>query len=540
MGDDYNTLTDMFFEELFPEDGSSFEQYAGRPEAFFEEVLGVKVLTYDQRRFLRSVAANIVTVSQAATGVGKTYIMAGVMLYFYLCYVEVEVWATAAPPESNLKTLLWGELNRHVRAHPDLFTDSNVTNLSIERVEKQHIKGVRIPTTGTPEEREARMSGKHQSVLIFVVDEGDAVPDEVYKAIDGCMSGGKLVRLIVSFNPRRRAGAIYRKIRDRRAKVVSMSALDHPNVRTGDDIVPGAVTRDATVRRIWTWTDPAPDYEPPDDWAEVEDDGHQDYPTGYFCIPVWLDGYQAPSEAGDLMPPLEGGQWRKIIKPEFSYKVLGVYPAADSSQLIPQDKIDEAVTRWQMWVAQYGERPPEGVAPIAGLDVAEMGVDNNVYTLRYAHFVPRQKKWQGIDLEATAKRAAAEGNKLDIIPQRINIDAIGIGAGVPKDVRRHGGQRVCPVVVSKKSRPKGSIRFRMLRDELYWEMREWFMSDDAMIPPDKNLIEQLAIPTYEEVGANVVIMRKKDMKKMLGGKSPDEMESLMLTFKKADFVSGGI
>jgi hypothetical protein len=63
------------------------------------------------------------------------------------------------------------------------------------------------------------------------------------------MSGGD-ARLLVMFNPRAELGEAYRMARDGRANVVRLSAMNHPNVLAGEDIIKGAVTRETTVRRI--------------------------------------------------------------------------------------------------------------------------------------------------------------------------------------------------------------------------------------------------------------------------------------------------
>ena len=112
-----------------------------------------------------------------------------------------------------------------------------------------------IPASGTPAQREAKFSGKHAPNLLFIIDEGDAVPDEVYKGIESCMTGGH-ARLLIMFNPRAEIGEPSRMERDGRASVVHLSAFSHPNLIQGKDVIAGAVTRETTVRRINQWCRP--------------------------------------------------------------------------------------------------------------------------------------------------------------------------------------------------------------------------------------------------------------------------------------------
>jgi len=128
--------------------------------------------------------------------------------------------------------------------------------MDIRRSPSDFLTGVTIPSSGTAQERESKFSGKHQKHLLFVIDEGDAVPDEVYRGIESCMSGGIKSRLLIFLNPRHASGPVYRMQRDQKANVVHLSAFRHPNVIQGYDVFPGAVTRDTTVRRINEWTRP--------------------------------------------------------------------------------------------------------------------------------------------------------------------------------------------------------------------------------------------------------------------------------------------
>ena len=51
--------------------------------------------------------------------------------------------------------------------------------------------------------------------------------------------------------------------------------------------------------------------------------------------------------------------------------------------------------------------------------------------------------------------------------------------------------------------------FYILRDQLWWQVREWLRTDPgAMLPPDEMLIEELTIPTYQIVSGKIRIMKK--------------------------------
>jgi hypothetical protein len=228
-------------DERLGETESRFSKYQGDPVAFGEDVLG-ETYTDQVKRMMLSVRDNPITIAKSANATGKTHGAARVAVWFYKVFEDAQVYTAAAPPESNLKKLLWGELGSITEGHPELFKQDTVTNLHIARGPQSFISGVVIPATGTEAQREAKFSGKHAPHLLFVLDEADAIPDEVFRGIESCMSGGH-ARLLVMFNPRAEAGEAYRMIRDGRASVVRLSAFAHPNVVEGADVIPGAVTR---------------------------------------------------------------------------------------------------------------------------------------------------------------------------------------------------------------------------------------------------------------------------------------------------------
>ena len=80
--------------------------------------------------------------------------------------------------------------------------------------------------------------------------------------------------------------------------------------------------------------------------------------------------------------------------------------------------------------------------------------------------------------------------------------------------------------------------FGIIRDQLLWDVREWLRCDDAMLPPDEKLIEELLVLTYSTDTGKVKILEKKEIK-ILIKRSPDRMDALSLTFYQGGgYVSG--
>ena len=495
----------------FTGDSREFSAYRDDPVGFSEKVLG-ESFTDEVKILMESVRDNPVTVAQSSNAVGKTHCAARIAVWWFKCFPDSQVYTAAAPPESNLKKLLWGEIGGTVEKHPDLFKNDTVTNLHIARSAQSFLTGVTIPMSGSEAQREAKFSGKHSPHLLFILDEGDAIPDEVYRGIESCMSGGH-ARLLVMFNPRAQVGEAYRMIRDDRANVVKLSAFNHPNVISGKEIIPGAVTRETTIRRINEWSRPL-----------IE--GEQ-FDSECFDLPAFLHGQTARSQSGREYSPLKPGSY-KIMEPAFSYMVLGWYPAQGTTQLISREWIAKARSRWDAYVSEHGERPPEHTSAVMGLDIGEFGSDANCACFRYGGFIERLVTWGGVDTVVTGDRAISEYKGRRVSSAKV--DATGVGAGVAPHMQRENCSASPVKVASSPTESSEMGDFQILRDQIWWACREWLRTDPgAMLPPDEMLMEELATPTYKVINGKIRVMKKEVMRDLLK-RSPDRADALCLTF----------
>jgi len=503
-----------------------FDRYQTDPRGFCEDFFGEQY-TDDVIQVMESVLTNQVTIARSANAVGKSHGAARVAIWFYKVFQDAKVFATAAPPEKNLRQVLWGQIYSLTSRRPELFVSDKINaDMYIERNSESFMTGVAIPSSGTPEQREAKFSGKHAPHLLFIVDEGDAVPPEVYKAIESCMSGG-MARLLIMFNPRVESGPVANMIRSGNGKVVNMSAFSHPNVITGTDVFQGAITREKTIWRINEWTVPLAPNESPN----IE----------CFEVPEFLVGTIARRANGELFSPLPAG-WRRVLEPSFFYMTLGLYPPQSEAQLISQVWLDNAVSRWLSYVALYGEEPPKKMIPLVGLDVADMGIDTNQLCKRYGGFVPRLTSWKGVDPDMSAIKASEHLSNLPVESKEIPIfvDATGVGAGVAPRMSRLGFQKAQSIMVASSPTYKTELgEFFQLRDQLWWSAREWLRTDSgAMLPPDDDLLQELRTPSYAVIERYVRVSKKVVMKEKLG-RSPDKADALVLTFAPSREVDWG-
>jgi hypothetical protein len=72
--------------------------------------------------------------------------------------------------------------------------------------------------------------------------------------------------------------------------------------------------------------------------------------------------------------------------------------------------------------------------------------------------------------------------------------------------------------------------FFQLRDQLYWSVMVWLRDDPgAMLPPDDELCDELAAPSYGIKNGKIRITDGETLRELIGH-SPDKASSLALTF----------
>lgn len=87
-----------------------------------------------------------------------------------------------------------------------------------------------------------RAQGQHGEYLMFAIDEAEGVPSFILDAVRSMSSGGIAVVIILR-NPRTTTCEAHKLRRQPNVKTFRISCLDHPNVRSDREIVPGSVRR---------------------------------------------------------------------------------------------------------------------------------------------------------------------------------------------------------------------------------------------------------------------------------------------------------
>ena len=205
-------------------------------------------------------------------------------------------------------------------------------------------------------------------------------------------------------------------------------------------------------------------------------------------------------------------------------RVLGEFPKDDDDVLIPLSLCEDAKAREVEVVSN--------MMPVWGLDVARFGTCKTALVKRQANFERGVRTWKKRDTMYISGVVLQEYEdcKSDEVPAEINVDSIGIGAGVVDRLNELG----LPVRgVNVGETPSGKDRFNKLRDELWWRGREWLEQRNTKLFSDE-LIGELCSVKYKIMSnGKIVVERKEDMMKR-GLFSPDIADAWNLTFAGAD------
>jgi len=182
------------------------QRYARKPTLFVREVLGVEPLDY-QAEFLEAIASGERKISiRSGHGTGKSTAASWAMLWYFLMHYPNKVVVTA-PTSSQLFDALFAEMKRWINELPDAFKE--VLNVKSDRVEhtaapSEMFISARTSRAETPE----ALAGVHSEHVMLIVDEASGVPEQVFEAAAGSMSGHNATTIMLS-NPTRSSGTFF-------------------------------------------------------------------------------------------------------------------------------------------------------------------------------------------------------------------------------------------------------------------------------------------------------------------------------------------
>lgn len=215
----------------------------------------------------------------------------------------------------------------------------------------------------------------------------------------------------------------------------------------------------------------------------------------------------------------------------YRVRVLGEFPTQSDDVLLPLNLVEDAIKR------DIEASPNTPV--VWGIDVARMGGDRSAIAKRQGNvLIEKIKTYQNKDLMELSGIVLAEydATPYQLRPRAMYIDAIGLGAGLADRLRELDMPAVA-ISVSETASLKD--RFNRLRDELFWNAREWFEARDCKIPEDNTLVQELTSVRYKYLSNGKLKIESKDEMKRRGQRSPDVADAFVLSFAHQGAVAGG-
>ena len=206
----------------------AMSRYNRAPIAFVREVFHARPDPW-QTQVLRALARGHTRIAvRSAHGVGKTCLAAWVMLWF-ICTRAPFKCVMTAPTAPQLFDALWPELMSWFKRLPERWRELWVVtsdHISLKSDAESFISA----RTSRPEQPES-LQGVHAPHVLLVCDEASGIPEQVYEAAVGSMSGAGAITLLIG-NPTRATGMFWRVMNMERDRwfCLKVSGLDSPRV----------------------------------------------------------------------------------------------------------------------------------------------------------------------------------------------------------------------------------------------------------------------------------------------------------------------
>jgi len=438
---------------------------------------------------------------ESCTGSGKTYLLSRVVFWFLDVYPDSLV-VTTAPKQDQLKLHLWAEIGKgfkkfkKLRPSAELFSlrlkADNRPDKFIEEGEEDYTSSWQVvgfvAGVKAGEDSSTKAQGFHRKDMLIVMEECAGMPDEIMTAFQNTSVGGNNVIMAVG-NPDSQSDTLHRFVTSKMIRVKSfrVSAFDYPNVVLNRELIPGAVTR-----------------------ASIQERKNK-YGEDSNLYKSRVRGL-SPEQSIDSLIRIE---W--IVKcinntqRDNSYNAVGVDVANSEGG-------DKAALCW-------------------GLGNSLMKVEEfqcaNATHLAYNLMYPSAELEKRGYLDFKTSKIA----DYNMMSECIGVDSVGVGVATLNAFLDNGYQAVglagglWAEAIPMDPDGKPMWKFSNLRTQMYWELREDLREGRINLAiNDQFMIDQikfeLCIPKIDYTSSYIVLESKENIKKRMGGKSPNVADAI--------------
>lgn len=489
------------------------------PVAFFRLILGIDPWS-EQVRVLNAVRDHDRVAWKSGRRVGKSYLVAGLALWFYCSYEYARVIMTSTTAR-QVDSILWRALSM-LRAKSGRCIDCNVEDPQWVKIPKPcpHSALVdgdigELARTGlkstdelyrevwgfTAKESEA-VQGLAGPRMLVIADEASGIPEPIFEAFDGNSAGG--MKMIMTGNPTKTVGRFFDAFNSPRL-ALEVDKQGHPvegamgwyglttSSRLSPNVISGKLTIEALATRQWI--------------AEREREWGVDSPL----FRIHVDGEFATNEDGKIfsVDRIRAAEERHEVTSPAGRLFLGVDPAGATGMG------DESC-----FTARRGLKEIPTSADGASKHVRR-GLDTDGHVGEIVRLLDLLTKDTPREIPVVViDRSGKIGSELygtliahqhehERTHRRLPFEVVGVNSSA-KAVRQ-------PTV------------YDTVRDELCASLEQAFR-DGAAILEDMKCSAELHILEWRQVAAGRLKVTAKDEIRKKLGRSPDRYDSLALAF----------
>lgn len=510
-------------------DARILKKVQDEPKVFFEKVLGIDSLLGYHDNILEEIAKYDRVAIAACHALGKTWILARVVLWFLYCFPGAKI-ITTAPTNRQVEMLLWGEIG--VAVKNALYNlGGHLTSKKLQIESDWYAMGFSPAKTAgggdSAEQKGSTFQGWHGDYILIVFDEAVGVPPDVWTQVEGLLTSGKIVKFVCIANPTTKNCNFFELFSMPSWRKIYLSCFDSPNLIANGII--DLETLEAEVELL-NGLDEGPRLDRLKNYKK---------PVSHLISCQWV-----------MEKALEWG----IGDARFQSKVLGIFPDVDDTVLIQAADVELAQKRTH----DHKEKRP---IRFIGVDVARFGDDKSCFTelieseKDFGPVHTRTKKTSKKDLmETTGDVFRFIMDDYDGEQVIVAIDATGLGSGVydrlvemqksekddqgnpliPRKVRFleiHNGMGVKSIQKGKTATKKEELEQRTHHNikSLMFDDLSKALKNDLRLRKDSTYNQQLPTIKYKFMSSGkMIIESKSDYKKRTGKPSPDESDSLAL------------
>ena len=417
---------------------------------------------------------------ESATGTGKTYGAAIATLWFDATHRDALV-VTTAPKEDQLAVQLWKEIGRHWPRFKARYPMASTVKL---KVRMQDAEG-QDETWGAVgwacgvdanEESATRAQGFHAAHMLVITEETPGVPKPVMEAFANTRTGAHNPQLSLG-NPDHMQDSLHLFCELPSTTAIRISGFDHPNVVTGREVIPGAVTAQSLARMK----------------ARLGED-----------------------------------------TPLYNSRARGICPDQSTNALIRSEWVERAFQNYEDPSYHVGK-------PAMGVDVAQSEAGDKAAIARGTGAALHEvESFQCTDASVLGERVVIEAQQKGVLGKHVGVDAIGVGSNVVNAGKRLGFPMVA-IQSAEMAQPEkdaamdvevgmtpvvGVERYQNLRSQMWWQLAQDLQHNRLAMKRNDSLKRDLLAVQWEPKNGRIAVELKMQVRKRLG-RSTDEGDAVV-------------